>query len=364
MVVVAGLMRLLDRTRSATGKHEEDCAKMDELLLRYLRGRTTEDEDRSVAAWRSGTADAEDALADLNRLVRAGEAADLAIDPGEPPPVEQLIWRAEARRPQLGRAPGHARPRIRRFGAWITAAAAVTIGLTLWNVARSTDPVPDGTVAARDFLTATNETAMVRLDDGSVVRLGPESRLTAPATHTAEGPSRQVTLEGEAFFSVAEDEARPFVVTTAAGSVRVLGTRFHLAAQADELAVVVVEGRVALAGANQEVEVGAGQATRLVRGIAQPVEDAPGVEEVADWLHDFLIFHDTPLEMAMREIGERYGTEFEIGDPALTEKTLTMWFHDKSLEQVMTVVCSVIDAHCTIGAATVRIEARTAGAQS
>ena len=41
-----------------------------------------------------------------------------------------------------------------------------------------------------------------------------------------------------------------------------------------------------------------------------------------------------------------------------------MWFHGKSLEEVMTVVCSVIDAHCTIGEATVRIEARAAGAQS
>ena len=364
MVVVAGLVRFLGRTRNATGKLERDCTTMDELLLRYLRGRTTEDEDRSVGVWRSRTADAEGALADLNRLVEAGEAVDMAIDPGDPPPVEQLIWRAEARRAQLRRSPGHPRRGRRRYGAWITAAAAATVGFTLWHVARSTDPVPDVAVAARDFLTAADETAMVRLDDGSVVRLGPESRLTTPATHSVESPSRQVTLEGEAFFSIAEDESRPFVVTTAAGSVRVLGTRFHLAAQADELAVVVVEGRVALAGRNQEVEVGAGQATRLVRGIAQPVADAPRVEEVADWLHDFLIFHDTPLEVAMREIGERYGAEVDIGDPALNERTLTMWFNGKSLEEVMTVVCSVIDAHCTIGEATVRIEARTAGAQS
>lgn len=338
---------------------------MDELLLRYLRGRTTDEENRSVAAWRSHSANAEDVLAELGRLIRAGEAADQAIDPGNPPPVEQLIWRAEARRAQLVAPRRSARTWFRHPGAWITAAAAAIVGFTLWTVSNDpADPARGGALTARDFLTGTDETAMVRLDDGSIVRLGPESRLTTYATHSPDAPARQVTLEGEAFFSIATDETRPFVVTTAAGSARVLGTRFHLAAQADQLAVVVVEGRVALAGRNQEVEVGAGQATRLVRGSAEPVGDAPPIEEVARWLGDFLIFHDTPLAVAMREIGARYGTEVEISDPALMERTLTMWFHEKSLEEVMTVVCSVVDAHCTIGDAAVRIAARGAGAGS
>ena len=338
---------------------------MDELLLRHLRGQTTEEENRSVEAWRIRTADAEGVLADYRRLIHAGEWADRAIDPGDPPAVEQLIWRAEARRAQLAARPRPARTWLGHPGPWITAAAAAVAGFTLWNVSSDTaGPTRNGAVAVRDFLTTTDETAMVRLDDGSVVRLGPESRLTTPGAHSAEPASRQVTLEGEAFFSIAEDEARPFVVTTAAGSARVLGTRFHLAAQADELAVVVVEGRVALAGPNQEVEVGAGQATRLVRGSAEPVADAPPIEEVADWLRGFLIFHDTPLEVAMREIGERYGAEFEIDDSALKERTLTMWFNGKSLEEVMTVVCSVIDAHCTIGQAAIRIEVRDTGVES
>ncbi|MDE2793758.1 MAG: FecR domain-containing protein [Gemmatimonadota bacterium] len=339
--------------------------KMDELLLRHLHGQTTEEENRSVEAWRIRTADAEGVLADYRRLIQAGEWADRAIDPGDPPPVEQLIWRAEARRAQLAARPRPARTWLGHPGTWITAAAAAVAGFTLWNVSSDTaGPTRNGAVAVRDFLTTADETAMVRLDDGSVVRLGPESRLTTPATHSADVPTRQVTLEGEAFFSIAADEARPFVVTTAAGSARVLGTRFHLAAQADELAVVVVEGRVALAGPNQEVEVGAGQATRLVRGSAEPVADAPPIEEVADWLRGFLIFHDTPLAVAMREVGERYGVEFEIDDSALKERTLTMWFNGKSLEEVMTVVCSVIDAHCTIGQAAIRIEARDTGVES
>ena len=343
-----------------------DVPKMDELLIRHLRGRTTEDESRSVEAWRGRTADAEDVLADLQRLIRAGESADRAIDPGDPPPVEQLIWRAEARRARTATRRRSARPPLRHPATWVTAAAAATIGVTLWNVSRPAGPASDGAVAERNFLTAAGETAMVPLDDGSVIRLGPESRLTTHPGRTPDLALREVTLEGSAFFSIATDETRPFVVSTPAGTARVLGTRFHLSAQLGELAIVVVEGRVALAGPDhdQGIQVGAGQATRLVNGSADPVVDAPPMEQVAQWLGDFLIFRDTPLATAMREVGRRYGREVEITDPVLTETTLTMWFDGKSLEEIMTVVCSVIDAKCSIGETTVRIAGRDTGGGS
>ena len=336
---------------------------MDELLLRHLRKRTTESEDRSVEAWRSRSADAERVLADLRLLILAGESADRAIDPGDPPPAGQLVRRAEARRAQPPTPLRRGRPRVRHAATWITAAAAAAVGFTLWNVRRPT-PAREVPVGAREFLTTSGQTAMVRLDDGSVIRLGPESRLITSPAESPDLPARRITLEGEAFFSIAADETRPFVVTTTAGTARVLGTRFHLFAGPDELAVVVVEGRVALAGRDQEVHVGAGQATSLVHGSAGPVVDAPPIEQVADWLGDFLIFQDTPLATAMLEVARRYGREVEIADPVLEERTLTMWFDGKSLGEVMTVVCSVIDANCSIGETRVRIAARDAGAGS
>ena len=335
---------------------------MDELLFRYLRQQTTEDENRSVDAWRSRCADAERILLDLGRLIEAGRAADRMVDPGDPPSVEQVIQRAEASRfrSPTRRSPG--RNRFVHYGGW-TAAAAVA-GVALWNaLADSPESVASGSPASQEFITTSGETAMVRLEDGSLIRLGPGSRLTtAVATGSPDQSpsslSRQVTLHGEAFFAIATNEEQPFHVTTAAGTARVLGTRFHLAALAGELAVVVVEGRVALAGPDQEVEVGAGSATRLVRGRPGPVTSAPPVEEVAEWMRGFLAFQDTPLAAAMREVGERYGTEVEIADPALLDRTLTMWFSRKSLEEVMTVVCGVIDASCGIGEGVVRIMAR------
>ena len=332
---------------------------MDALLLRYLRKQTTEDENRSVAAWRNDSADGERVLADLRGLIHTGQAADLTVDPGDPPPAEHVVWWAETRRVQSTTRRRPAPVRLVHFGGWIAAAAAAVVGFALWNV--STDsPARPGALPTQEIITASGETAMVRLDDGSVIRLGPESRLTTRAGQSA----REVTLHGEAFFAVATDEEQSFRVIAAAGTARVLGTRFHLAAQAEELAVAVVEGRVALAGTDQEVEVGAGQSTRLVRGSFESVVTAPPNVQGAEWLRDFLIFQDTPLAMAMREVGQRYDTEVEISDPSLVERTLTMWFNSKSLDEVMTVVCGVIDATCGIGEGVVRIQARDSGAEA
>ena len=369
-------MVALGEWRASTGKHpggkrgapDRIGRRMDELLFRYLRGQTTEDENRSVDAWRNRSADAERVLFHLGRLIEAGRAADLTMDPGEPPAVEQVIWKAEARGGRFAAQRRPVRARLVHYGGW--AAAAAVAGFALWNaLADSTALAGNGTRTSQEFITASGETAIVRLEDGSVVRLGPESRLTTvvaegSAEQSASTSARQVTLRGEAFFSVATDEENPFRVTTAAGMARVLGTRFHLAALAEEVAVVVVEGKVALAGPDQEVEVGPGQSTRLVRGIPGPVTNAPPIEEVAGWMSGFLTFQDTPLAAAMREIGERYGTEVEIDDPALLDRTLTMWFSSKSLEEVMTVVCGVIDASCSIGEGVVRIRARDGGVES
>lgn len=342
---------------------------MDELLLRHLRRQTTEDENAEVKEWLDDSPDRERDLAQLRRVVEAGQAADRRIVPGDPPAAEDVIWRAEARQAdspgrgaaRLGRRLMPAWPRRGRFDLVAAAVVAVVVAGTLQLFAGLSNSGPASPPAtAQAFTTGPGETEMVRLGDGSVVRLGPASHLSVAMGETA----RQATLQGEAFFAVATDEGRPFIIATAAGTAQVLGTRFHLAARADELAVTVVEGRVALAGPDHEVRVGAGQATSLLRGLPEPVETAEPIEDVADWLEGFLIFHDTPLDAAMREVEQRYGTVVVVGDDALLDRTLTMWFDSKSLSEVMTVVCSVIDARCSIDAGVVRIESGDRGAAS
>src|SRR5439155_11312342 len=86
----------------------------------------------------------------------------------------------------------------------------------------------------------------VRLSDGTRVSLAPESRLTVAADY--DRVARTVALEGEAYFIVVHNAARPFVVGAGAAIVRDPGTRFVVRAFGNEpsVRVLVTQGEVRL----------------------------------------------------------------------------------------------------------------------
>lgn len=64
---------------------------MDELLLRYLRRQTTQEENREVEGWLSGSPENERVLDRLARVVAAAQEADRTGEPGRPPRVEDVV---------------------------------------------------------------------------------------------------------------------------------------------------------------------------------------------------------------------------------------------------------------------------------
>lgn len=131
---------------------------------------------------------------------------------------------------------------------------------------------------------------------------------------------RVVTLaQGAAFFEVARDEQRPFMVEAAGVRVTVLGTRFGVDIEeggqsGQRVSVQVASGRVQVQtlGADarswQTHELGAGQGLRLERGAAVRTQAASG--DAAAWRHGELVFADTTLGEALQRLG-RYAP-FEL----------------------------------------------------
>lgn len=131
-------------------------------------------------------------------------------------------------------------------GAVLLVAAIVALGL-FWQPSswqNASDIASDR--EAETFTTQKGERAMIRLTDGTHVQLNVDSRLTVPADFGEE--TREIELEGEAFFEVTTDSTRPFLVQSREAVTRVLGTAFDVSAYPDEegTRVVVAEGRVAL----------------------------------------------------------------------------------------------------------------------
>jgi transmembrane sensor len=156
--------------------------------------------------------------------------------------------------------------------------------------------------AFADYRTGTGERRTMTLADGSTVELGSATSLSVGFDER----HRLLRLhEGEAFFSVAPDVDRPFIVAAANGQMEALGTAFNVKHLRDAVSVSIVEHAVA-------VSVNGGRATRLAQG--QTVRYGPGGVETpakADlgaalsWRRDRLVFHDAPLGEVVADL-ERY----------------------------------------------------------
>ena len=113
-------------------------------------------------------------------------------------------------------------------------------------------------------------------------------------------------LAGSAFFAVARDTERPFVVQAADVQVTVLGTRFEVALEEDAVLVAVDAGRVQVRdGSGARHELGAGQMLRLAPGQTAAVQT---VAAVAAWREGWLDFQNTPLAEVARRL-ERYSLQ-------------------------------------------------------
>ena len=148
----------------------------------------------------------------------------------------------------------------------------------------------------------------VVLADGTKVWLNSASRLIYPQSFM--GKERWVVLSGEAFFDVAHDAERPFIVETSRMNVKVLGTRFNVNDYEynEEVSTTLVNGSV-------EIFSGGQQAFRLVPG-----EQAYGKENELEkrevnvrlytsWIDGKFLFNNTELEEIAKQISRWYDVE-------------------------------------------------------
>jgi transmembrane sensor len=155
------------------------------------------------------------------------------------------------------------------------------------------------------------------LEDGSVVDAGPRTRLR----FDFDGETRRVTLEhGEALFEVAKDPARPFIVSTDAGTVQAIGTVFATADLGDKVVVTVASGKVAVssaAGVQPIVPVGANQQTVLSStGASEPV--TVDAEREVKWIRNWYEDDGELVGDIIAQLNRRHEVKVIVDDPQVT----------------------------------------------
>ncbi len=196
-----------------------------------------------------------------------------------------------------------------------------------------------------------------QLPDGSTVWLNAHSRLhyTWAGPRARNGP-RRVQLTGEAYFEVAPNPARPFLVSTATARVRVTGTAFNVRAYAaeDSVEVAVTHGRVwlrQLAAPADSVLLTANtraalHATDAPGHVARPLRaDAADAANARAWQTDTLRFADASVAQVARTLRAAFGTTVVVASPALGQCRFTGTFARPRPAQVLAVLAATTASH-------------------
>jgi transmembrane sensor len=340
------------------------------LLDRYLSGEASDAERETVRVWLDGDPRRADVLETLRT---------------RPMPRDDAAWNVDAAwqrlAPRLDGAPADAAPRVlpfepargpaRRerwtFAPWRVAAAALLVAtgaLATWQYARRPTHEPTlgrPIVAQREFVAPNGSRAPITLSDGSRVILAAGSRLRHAGDYGAR--SRDVWLEGEGYFEVTHDAARPFRVHAGEAVAHDLGTRFVVRAYPElaQVEVLVAEGRVSLRQdrpAADSALLSAGMLGRLERGAAVPtVQQQVDTSAYVGWTRGALVLRGVTLADALPRLERWYDVDLAVGDSALAARRVSASFQDATLDEVLDALTLALGARVTRSGRTITFHA-------
>ncbi len=205
---------------------------------------------------------------------RAATRAILSRPKPTPPLVKAVKW-----------------PSSPRLWSGMAVAGALATALVAWLV-----------VQPKTYQTEVGGRLTAHLDDGSTVLLNTDTELKVRFT----GGERRLTLvKGQAFFDVAHDAARPFLVRAGPMQVRAIGTRFDVRHDGPDAVVALAQGRVNVS--QQDAQRASwtltpGQALTLAPGAATAQPEAVDLATLTGWTSGVITFHDVALSQAVAEM--------------------------------------------------------------
>lgn len=178
------------------------------------------------------------------------------------------------------------------------------------------------------------------LSDGTRVWLNSGSKLVFPPVF--KGKSREVILEGEAFFEVTRDADKPFYVKTDAFSMKVYGTKFNVKAyqQDHDYNIVLVEGKVSM-NLNedlqaQEVFLAPSQKASISKGDEKfVITTVENTDAYTAWINGYLTFTNEEVTDVLKRVSRYYNVTIEPELPENIEKIYGKLDLKDDLERVL-----------------------------
>lgn len=182
-------------------------------------------------------------------------------------------------------------------------------------------------------ITGDNEVKKIELADGTVVWLNEHSKFTYAKVMADD--ERIVSLDGQAYFDVAKDAARPFKIVGEKTTVEVLGTSFDLISKANYANVNVTSGLVAFALTdNKEIKVLLEKGNQATYKSNTITKNENFDVNVSAWMTQDFVFKSSPLSQVVDVLSEHFDVKIKVDD-AIRNCLITSSFEDKDLDQIL-----------------------------
>lgn len=255
-------------------------------------------------------------------------------------------------------APAKVSRMTRRFGAVAAIFILAAGGIWLWNTLQVKTPPQKNIVSTKN-----GSKSKIELPDGTQVWLNVGSRIRYDESYGKE--SRELTLTGEAYFDVAHDATRPFILHTGKMDVKVLGTIFNVKAYPGDVTTEasLIRGSIEVTFPGRPLEkliLKPSDKISIVNKETNPAPDTTHLRradhperpaivvasiqyEQADsavietgWVNNKLTFRSKPFEELARDIERWFNVTVQVRDPSILDKKFTGTFSNESLTDVLT----------------------------
>jgi len=315
------------------------------LIVRYLSGEATPDEREQLLNWISQDAANRKVFEEHHTLWEEQLTNQFSFDLSKG--LHRLNYRIDQ----------HEARKAKRSSAvsWLKIAATVSIVLVACVAVYffGFHSEQQNNLAWIKYNTQPGERRTLTLSDGSVIYINANSTLNAPEVFA--GSAREVFLTGEAFFEVAKDSLRPFIIHTGSLTTQVLGTSFNINTRSNQVVVSVATGKVNVANGQDVQLLIPHEKVTYSESTQQLIKSAADLEADLAWKFNTLIFDDTSLGNVAKKLEEHFNVTVVFENEVLRKCLITGKFKDVPLNKILQAVSYSTGVKFTISQTEVRL---------
>ncbi|MEM1135543.1 MAG: FecR domain-containing protein [Bacteroidota bacterium] len=249
----------------------------------------------------------------------------------------ETIFKEEHTHKKLVDFPQHTKFNARKVAAILLPLFIIGVAYLIFNTLSQEESLVEKNIFIEKYYPKGKKASLI-LEDKTEVKLNAESRIKFP-THFSDKPIREVHLDGEAFFEVAENPEKPFVIHTANLKTQVLGTSFNIDAPANEdiIEVTVVTGKVLVSDEHGDRLTLHPQELVRYNKLTGEIEkgNCLDLEKVIGWKDGKLIFNKATFSEIFKELEKWYGVQIIVEGKTEMQGIYSGRFQNESLKRVL-----------------------------